>query len=333
MSKQKERETKAQNGKEGILKAERKKEKEMKKYREVLVKTNTRCSKVHVSLKKSLKAVQTQYGLQVQAGMESRKLCAEEKQQERVVKERKAKVAAGADKTFEWNDKHGCKAGSGSFTKKLKQDDRVVVGTIPAGVTDAWVKLRTDKDVDTELWDKSKKYNEKEVAIVAWRTGKINSATQASIKYAGAKVTYSGYNGIASKDGTLNFGHEDIRLTGTSDVDLEMRAFGFDAGTAKIKYSWGQNPKKCAAHKAAVRKEKRDKFNLRQQLKKKLRESEYKAAVKALQGSTKGCKGASKWLAVVKLMLSKRKLGLKKLAKPEKKKEISPKERTAKYRL
>merc|ERR1712146_819186 len=104
--------------------------------------------------------------------------------------------------------------------------------------------------------------------------------------------------------------------------------------------------KKCAAHKAAVRKEKRDKFNLRQQLKKKLRESEYKAAVKALQGSTKGCKGASKWLAVVKLMLSKRKLehmtnvkkveaelkklGLKKLAKPEKKKEISPKERTAK---
>merc|ERR1712146_537063 len=134
----------------------------------------------------------------------------------------------------------------------------------------------------------------------------------------------------------------------------EMRAFGFDAGTAKIKYSWGQNPKKCAAHKAAVRKEKRDKFNLRQQLKKKLRESEYKAAVKASQGSTKGCKGASKWQAVVKLMLSKRKLehmtnvkkvaqckkeksklnaGLKKLAKPEKKKEISPKERTAKYRL
>merc|ERR1712196_613120 len=58
--------------------------------------------------------------------------------------------------------------------------------------------------------------------------------------------------------------------------------------------------------------------------KKKLRESEYKAAVKALQGSTKGCKGASKWLAVVKLMLSKRKLehmtNVKKVAQCKKEK-------------
>jgi len=103
-----------------------------------------------------------------------------------------------------------------------------------------------------------------------------------------------------------------------------MRAFGFDAGTAKIKYSWGQNPKKCAAHKAAVKKEKKDKFDLRQQLKKKLRESEYKAAIKALQGSTTGCKGASKWLAVVKIMLSKRKLehltNVKKVAQCKKEK-------------
>merc|ERR1712137_668274 len=66
MSKQKEREKKAQNGQEGRLKAAQKKEKATKKYREVLAKTNTRCSKVHVSVKKSLTAVHTQYGLQVQ---------------------------------------------------------------------------------------------------------------------------------------------------------------------------------------------------------------------------------------------------------------------------
>lgn len=163
------------------------------------------------------------------------------------------------------------------------------------------MKLRTDKDVDTELWDKS---GTKEVAIVAWRHGKINSATAASIKYAGAKVSYSGYNGIASKDGTLNFGHEDIKITGKANVPFVMRAFAFDAGTARVWYSWGADPKKCAALKAKRRNEQKAKHAAKQALKKKLKEKDYKAAVKVLQGSTKGCKGAKAWVTTAKKMLS-----------------------------
>merc|ERR1711937_296378 len=76
----------------------------------------------------------------------------------------------------------------GSFTRKMKQNERVTVGLIPAETNNVLVKLRTDKDVDAELWTANGK---REIAIVAWMVGKINSPTKASIKFAGAQIPRS----------------------------------------------------------------------------------------------------------------------------------------------
>merc|ERR1739848_368992 len=91
--------------------------------------------------------------------------------------------------------------------------------------------------------------------------GKIDSPTAASVKYAGGTIKYSGYNGIASKNGALNFGHEDIEIVGKSKSAFVMKAFAFETGTAKVYYSWGADPVKCKAQKAKRRQEKKKKHD------------------------------------------------------------------------
>merc|ERR1712100_942290 len=63
----------------------------------------------------------------------------------------------------------------------------------------------------------------------------------------------------------------------------------------------------CKAEKARARQEKKSKYAARRAMKKKYKESDYKAAVKALKGSIQGCKGAQKWINVAKQLLGKRK--------------------------
>merc|ERR1711934_790282 len=184
--------------------------------------------------------------------------------------------------TFNFKSKP-CKGGKGSFTRKMKQNERVTVGLIPAETNNVLVKLRTEKDVDAELWTANGK---REIAIVAWMVGKINSPTKASIKFAGARINYSGYNGITNKNG-MNFGHEDIGIKGQCKVGFTMKAYAFQSGTARINYSWGADPKKCERAKSAKRKE-----------------AKSKAALKVLSGG-KGCKGASTWTKSTKVRLSK----------------------------
>merc|ERR1711981_309618 len=181
----------------------------------------------------------------------AKKLCDREKGHKRASKEAKKK-AAKSGPTFNFKSGKPCSGGKGSFTKKLVLNEKVVVGHIPANQYNVKIQLRTSSDVDTELWEKKR-----EVAIVAWRWGKIDSATQASIKYAGSTVKYSGYMGIKSKNGAFNFGHEDIEIDGKAKVPFTMKAFAFEAGTAKITYSWGVDPAVCAAAKKKARKEKK----------------------------------------------------------------------------
>merc|ERR1711907_473291 len=204
-----------------------------------------------------------------------------EKKRRAAAKEKKTKMEAHGP-TFNFKSKP-CKGGKGSFTRKMKQNERVTVGLIPAETNNVLVKLRTDKDVDAELWTANGK---REIAIVAWMVGKINSPTKASIKFAGAQINYSGYNGITNKNG-MNFGHEDIGIKGQCKVGFTMKAFAFQSGTARINYSWGADPKKCERAKAAKRKE-----------------GKYKAALKVLSGG-KGCKGANTWTKSTKVRLSK----------------------------
>merc|ERR1711959_114413 len=221
-----------------------------------------------------------------------------EKKRRAIAKEKRAKLAAKGP-TFNFKSKP-CKGGKGSFTKKMKQNERVTVGVIPANTNNVVVKLRTDKDVDAELWTANGK---REIAIVAWMVGKINSPTKASIKYAGAQINYSGYNGITNKNG-MNFGHEDIGIKGQCKVGFTMKAYAFQSGTARINYSWGADPKKCERAKAAKRKEAKAKHDAKAALKHKMKEGKYKAALKVLSGG-KGCKGANTWTKSTKVRLSK----------------------------
>merc|ERR1711981_847008 len=218
----------------------------------------------------------------------------------RSAEKKKKHEARGA--TFKFDTGKPCKGGKGDFTMKLKQDQRVVVGKIPANMKDVWVKLRTDKDVDTELWTANGK---REIAIVAWRVGKIDSPTAASINYAGGTIKYSGYNGIASKNGALNFGHEDIEIVGKSKSAFVMKAFAFETGTAKVYYSWGADPVKCKAQKAKRRQEKKKKHNAKVAMKKRFSEKDYKKALKVAQGVAKNCGGANNYTKAMRVALKK----------------------------
>jgi hypothetical protein len=229
---------------------------------------------------------------------EGKATCKKEKKRRAAAKEKKAKMEAHGP-TFNFKSKP-CKGGKGSFTRKMKQNERVTVGLIPAETNNVLVKLRTEKDVDAELWTANGK---REIAIVAWMVGKINSPTKASIKFAGGQIDYSGYNGITNKNG-MNFGHEDIGIKGQCKVGFTMKAYAFQSGTARINYSWGADPKKCERAKAAKRKEAKAKHAAKAALKHKMKEGKYKAALKVLSGG-KGCKGASTWTKSTKVRLSK----------------------------
>merc|ERR1712178_218204 len=274
---------------------------EVLRSKEALAKYGLKCKAVATALTKATGAIASHKSAVTKAIKESNKICDKEKKQEEKSKEKKKKLNIEGP-TFKFPVGQPCKGGKGNFVMKLKLNQRVPVGVIPANMPNIWVKLRTDKDVDTELWTANGK---REMAIVAWRVGKIDSPTAASIKYAGGTIKYSGYNGIASKNGALNFGHEDIQIVGKSTSSFMMKAFAFEAGTARITYSWGADFEKCKAQKALVRKEKKAKYDAKVSLNKKMNEGQYKAALKVLQGNIKGCKGAKKWTTTTKTELMK----------------------------
>merc|ERR1711959_263471 len=229
---------------------------------------------------------------------EAKATCKREKKRKAEAAAAKAKLAAEGP-TFNFKSPP-CKGGQGSFTKKMKHNQRVNVGQIPAMTKNVEIQLRTDKDVDAELWT----YNGKrEIAIVAWNIGKIDSPTKANIQFNGATINYSGYNGITTKSG-MNFGHEDIGIKGQCKSGFTMKAYAFQAGTAKITYKWGADPIKCKAAMKKKRAEKKAKHDAKIALKKKMHEGSYKAALKVLAGG-KGCAGANKWTASSRDRLTK----------------------------
>merc|ERR1711974_501510 len=117
--------------------------------------------------------------------------------------------------------------------------------------------------------------------------GKIDSSTKATTKYAGATIEYSGYNGVGGK-----YGHEYIKIKGKSSKFFMVKAFAYQAGTAKITYKFGVDPAACAREKARIKKEKKTKHDAKAALKKSLNEKEYKKAKADLQKSASSCGGA-----------------------------------------
>merc|ERR1712054_232401 len=272
---------------------------EVLRSNEPLAKYGLKCKAVATALTKATGAIASHKSAVTKTIKESNKICDKEKKQEEKSKEKKKKLNIEGP-TFKFPVGQPCKGGKGNFRMKLKQDQRVVVGKIPANMKDVSVKLRTDRDVDTELWTADGK---REIAIVAWRVGKIDSPSAASIKYAGGTIKYSGYNGIASKNGALNFGHEDIEIVGKSKSAFTMKAFAFESGTAKVYYSWGADPVKCKAQKAKRRQEKKKKHNAKVALKKRLSEKDYKKALKAAASVAQNCSGANNYTKAMKVAL------------------------------
>lgn len=129
---------------------------------------------------------------------------------------------------FDWGSGEGTCSGSGTFQQQIPYYDIIDVGEIPAGKEGVDIRLTSEEDVDIQLYDKQS--GEK---IVHWPDGLLSGASKQSTQYHGVTVAWSGYNG----DG-INLGHEYIRLTGTTDRPLLMRAFGYRAGYATVDYSW-----------------------------------------------------------------------------------------------
>ena len=149
--------------------------------------------------------------------------------------------AGYAKVNYSWVGKANCSdsstpsaSGSGDFQQQIIQSDIVTVGDIPPKVNNLYISLKSDEDVDIQLYDKD---NGK--AIVKWasnptESGILNGATKDSINYDGMIIEWSGYNG----DGT-GLGNEYIKITGETTRNLTMKAFGYQAGYAKVHYEWG----------------------------------------------------------------------------------------------
>ena len=140
---------------------------------------------------------------------------------------------------YKWAGKANCNdsstpsaSGSGDFQQQILQKDIIKVGNIPPKVNNLYITLKSDKDVDIQLYDKD---NGKK--IIVWPDGLLNGATKQSTTYEGMKIEWSGYNG----DGT-GLGNEYIKITGKTTRNLTMKAYGYKAGYAKVHYEWGNGP-------------------------------------------------------------------------------------------
>jgi len=133
---------------------------------------------------------------------------------------------------YSWTGKEGCgvESGSGTFEQDIARQAITTVGEIPKNISNLEVKLISDNDIDIQL------YGEDGIAIVKWPHGLMSGANKQSIVYHGMTIEWSGYNG----DGTGK-GHEYIKVTPKTTEKLTMKVYGYQAGTASVEYSWGNN--------------------------------------------------------------------------------------------
>merc|ERR1712093_429351 len=216
---------------------------------------------------------------------------AEDKANERKQKEA-AEMGSFSGPTFKF-EAEPCKGGKGNFEKKLDQGKRAKVGIIPANQNNVKVAMKTKRDVDLEVWGPQGK-----IAIVAWNcashnkihktpTKCLDTSYKKSIKYAGATIEYSGYNG---QNG--NLGHEYVKIKGKSAEALTIQAYAYRAGTAKVDYSWGPDERACRRKKREAKKAALAKHDALVATKKAMQEKDYKKVEKLYSAAAKNCAGA-----------------------------------------
>jgi len=141
-------------------------------------------------------------------------------------------AAGQASVTYQWQAVPTCnEKGSGTFGQYVPYRNYVDVGAIPAGKANIAIELeeQSGRDVDVQLIDAENGHE-----IIAWPNGDLNGASEETLTYRDMTITYSGYNGIGG-----NWGHERIEITGTTTVELTMKAYGYAAGNATVTYEWG----------------------------------------------------------------------------------------------
>jgi hypothetical protein len=106
--------------------------------------------------------------------------------------------------------------------------------------------------VDIQLFEESDSDCGGEKAIIAYQEKKNspvncgkgvlgnNEGVKESTVYKGMTIEYSGYYGVDKKPG-----FEYIKVTGEVTTPLVMKAFAFEAGSAKVAYEWGYTRTPC----------------------------------------------------------------------------------------
>jgi len=135
---------------------------------------------------------------------------------------------------YSWTGRVGCNSGqattgTGSFVQALAEGVEVVVGDLLAGLSDVYVSLQADADIDIVLYDGDKH-------IVHWEKGVIMEGIYDETEYAGVTIQYSGYNGEQRTDA---YGKEYVFLSGTLSKTLTLKVFAYEPGHADVEYSWG----------------------------------------------------------------------------------------------
>jgi len=146
---------------------------------------------------------------------------------------------------YSWGGTKNCGGpdpeGSGDFQQQIAENAVVEVGELVPGLTDVLIRLESERDVDIQLYDGDK-------PIVKWNGGILGGPNYGSTVYGNVRIEWSGYNGDGTKDRDKNLaiikGNEYIRITGTLDRPLVMKAFGYASGYADVTYSWGD----CSAN-------------------------------------------------------------------------------------
>ena len=132
-----------------------------------------------------------------------------------------------AEADFDWGS--WCDGGNGSFSIQTEQQV-VVVGEIPPGISGVEIYLVSTNDLDIQLYDK-----ETNTEIIAWPSGILNGVGRQSTDYQEVTIEYSGYNGDQMLTGR---GNEYIKIPDTTNRPLIMKAFGYTASSAVVNYTW-----------------------------------------------------------------------------------------------
>merc|ERR1711981_686678 len=223
---------------------------------------------------------------------QQKEVCLAEEKANKRKEEEKKEMGSFTGPTFKF-EVEPCKGGKGKFQKKLKRGKRAKVGIIPANQNNVKVTLKTKKDVDLEVWGPQGK-----IAIVAWDcashnkihktpTKCLDTSYKKSIKYAGATIEYSGYNGQNGK-----LGHEYVKLKGKSSESLTIQAYAYRAGTANVDYSWGADKRECRRKKRQAKKAAKAKHDALIAAKKAMQEKDFKKVEKLYSAAAKNCAGA-----------------------------------------